>query len=149
MNPIERSRIKMTLNSITFAFAIAPVIYFFIALKMPIIQHHPEHFEIIKNMFLGIAIISVIAGLMIMNLKPEKFRKFAEASNPPSHPAQHQMLLAMTLHESIAVFGFVYYFMSGTREFLNAAVPVSIVLILVDRLKTKIEQAPPSRGINE
>ena len=143
MNPFERARIKTTFNALTFAFAFTPLIYYFIALKIPVNIRESVSFEMLKNIWIGIAVICVIAGLTIMNMNPLKFGKVTKDSSHPILPVQNQMIIAMAIHESIAIYGLVFYFFSGAKELLNVFVPISIVLVIVDRTRTKIELIPP------
>jgi len=139
MNPTETAKVARVLNWLTFAFAIAPLIYYYIGLKIPIKPGTHSDFEMFRLIFVFFIIASGIGSIVITNISPSKFKSAIQNAQSPGHPALTQAIIAMAFAESIAVYGLVYIFVSGSREFLNVCVPVSIALILIIRSRIRID----------
>jgi hypothetical protein len=137
--PAKKTR---TYNWITFVMAVSPLIYYIIALYLnrppgEMIQSKMA----MKQMFIFISVTCVFLGLFFNRKALEKFpnRSAGGNSGQSGHPVITRFLCAAAFHESISIYGLVWYLVSGQMDFLNVAVPVSIALILFDRTQNKIE----------
>lgn len=133
------NKVSRVLNWLTFAFAIAPLIYYCIGLNIPIEQRTNSDFGMFRLIFIFLIIASGIGSIVITHINQSKFKGSIPNAKSPGHPALTQAIIAMAFAESIAVYGLVYIFVSGSREFLNVCVPVSIALILIIRSRIRIE----------
>jgi len=139
IHPTETAKVARVLNWITFAFAIAPLIYYYIGLKIPIEPRTNSDFEMFRLIFIFFIIASGIGSIVITHINQSKFKSSIQNAQSPGHPALTQAIISMAFAESIAVYGLVYIFVSGSRDFLNICVPVSIALILIIRLRIRID----------
>jgi len=139
IHPTETAKVARVLNWLTFAFAIAPLIYYYIGLNIPIEPGTHSDFGMFRLIFIFFIIASGIGSIVITHINRSKFKSSIQNAQSPGHSALTQAIIAMAFAESIAVYGLVYIFVSGSKEILNICVPVSIALILIIRSRIRID----------
>ena len=130
------------LNYITFAFAFAPVIYFWLAnYRIEIALNETDKYEFMKLIFISISAICFVSGIILSFVSSRRISEhFHKSNQEESNSYIHShVLIAYALAESVCLYGLVYYFMSGQLDFFNYTVPVSILGILFIRSRFSVD----------